>query len=78
MICDGGAAATIAVIVYVALLPPGNATSVSLIAPLPLVAQVAPPVPAQVQVWLAMPAAMASATTIPFAAAVPALFTVTV
>ena len=50
----------------------------SLIAPVPLAAHVAPAFAAHVQVWLAMPVGIGSLTVVPFAATGPLLVTVTV
>ena len=77
MLVDG-VALTVAVTVYTAELPAGNVAIVSLMAPLPLAVQVAPPLAAHVHVCELMPAGSGSLTTVPFAATEPALLTVTV
>jgi hypothetical protein len=75
----GGFGSTIAVTVYVTKLPAGNVAIVSLIAPLPLgVVHAAPPLAAQVHVWLATPAGIGSLTGVPFAAMTPVFETTTV
>jgi hypothetical protein len=74
----GGVALTIAVTVYVTKLPAGNVAIVSLIAPVPLAAHVAPPLAAHVQVWLAMPLGTGSLTGVLSAAMTPVLLTVIV
>jgi hypothetical protein len=74
----GGTAATVAVTVYTAEAPAGKLVSVSLIAPDPLAVQVAPPLAVQVHVWLAMPAATGSVTSVLSAATGPVFDTVIV
>src|SRR5579883_1793960 len=72
--CAGGFALTVAVTVYVTVLLAGNVASVSFKLPEPeAFGQAAPPVAAQVQVWLAMPVGIGSATTVPAALTLPAL-----
>jgi hypothetical protein len=74
--CAGGFALTVAVTVYVAELPAGNVANVSLNAPVPeAFGHTAPPLAAQLQPWLAMPAAIGSATTVPAALTEPVLLT---
>jgi len=74
----GGVVLTVAVTVYVAELPTGKVAIVSPIAPVPLAAHVAPPLPTQVHVWLAMPVGTGSLTVVPSATTTPLLVTVTV
>lgn len=74
----GGVLLIVAVTVYTAELFAGNVVIVSLIVPLPLTPHVAPPLPAQVHVWLAMPAATGSVTVTLLAAADPGFVTVIV
>ena len=76
--CAGGVALTVAVTVYTAAPPAGNVPIVSLSAPLPLAAQVAPPLGAQVHVWLAMPAGIGSLTGVSSADTDPVFVTVIV
>jgi hypothetical protein len=72
--CAGGLALTVAVTVYVTELLAGNVASVSLNAPLPFAfGHAAPPLAAQVQVWLAMPVGIGSDTTVPAALTLPVL-----
>lgn len=78
LIDAGGVATTAAVTAYVTEVPAGNVVNVSLIAPVPLGAQAAPPLAAHVQVWLAMPAGIGSLTVVPSADALPVLLTTTV
>jgi len=71
---DGGVAMTVAVTVYVTVLPAGNVASVWFTSPLPLAfGQTAPPLAAQVHVWLAMPVGAGSDTTEPAALTLPVL-----
>ena len=70
----GGAATTVAVTVYVTVLPAGNVASVWFTSPLPLAfGQTAPPLATQVHVWLAMPVGAGSDTTEPDALTLPVL-----
>ena len=70
----GGLALTVAVTVYVTALPGGNVARVSFNAPLPLAfGHAAPPLAAQVQLWLAIPAGTGSDTTVPEASTAPVL-----
>ena len=72
--CAGGFALTVAVTVYVTELPAGNVASVSLKLPLPdAFGHAAPPLAAQVQLWLAMPVGTGSDTTVPAALTLPVL-----
>ena len=65
---------TVAVTVYVTVLPVGNVASVSFTSPLPeTFGQTAPPVALHVQVWLAMPIGAGSDTTVPAALTLPVL-----
>src|SRR5438445_2491962 len=65
---------TLAVTVYVTVLPAGNVARVAFKSPLPLAfGHTAPPLAAQVQVWLAMPVGAGSATTVPAALTDPVL-----
>lgn len=78
LIDAGGVALTVAVTVYVTELPAGKLAIVSLTAPLPLAVHVAPPLAAQVHVWLAIPVGIGSLTAVPSADTVPVLLTTTV
>ena len=70
----GGVAITIAVTVYVTALPAGNVANVSFKSPLPeAFGHTAPPLAAQVQVWLAMPIGAGSVTVVPAALTLPVL-----
>src|SRR5438445_56325 len=73
-IVAGGVAITVAVTVYVTVLPAGNVASVSFKSPAPeAFGQTAPPVALHVQIWLAMPVGAGSVTTVPAALTLPAL-----
>jgi hypothetical protein len=78
VIAAGGVLLTIAVTVYCTKLPAGNVAIVSVTAPVPLAVHVAPPLGAQVQVWLVMPVGIGSLTGVPSAAITPVLLTVIV
>jgi ABC-type transport system involved in cytochrome c biogenesis permease subunit len=70
----GGVAITVAVTVYVTVLPAGNVARVWFTSPLPeAFGHTAPPVAAQVQVWLAMPVGAGSDTIVPAALTLPVL-----
>ena len=70
----GGAATIVAVTVYVTALPAGKVASVSFKSPVPLAfGQTAPPLAAQVHVWLAIPIGVGSDTTVPAALTLPVL-----
>ena len=70
----GGLAITVAVTVYVTVLPPGKVARVSFKSPPPdAFGQTAPPLALQVQVWLAMPVGAASDTVVPAALTAPVL-----
>ena len=72
--CDGGVALTVAVTVYVTVLPAGNVASVSFKSPLPeAFGHTAPPVVLHVHVWLAMPVGVGSVTCVPAALTSPVL-----
>jgi hypothetical protein len=74
----GGVLLIVAVTVYTAEPPAGSVAIVSLSAPLPLAVQLAPPLAAQVQVWLAIPAATGSVTRTLLAEDMPEFVTVIV
>jgi hypothetical protein len=72
--CAGGFALTVAVTVYITVLPAGNVANVSLNAPLPLAfGHAAPPLATQVHAWLARPVGIGSDTTVPAALTLPVL-----
>jgi hypothetical protein len=72
--CAGGFALTVAVTVYVTVLPAGNVASVSLNAPLPeAFGHTAPLAALHAHVWLVMPAGIGSDTTVPAALTLPML-----